>query len=108
MVVKFLTKDTVLMGYFKTKRTKKVGITGKFGVRYGSSLRRQTKKMEVQQHAKYDCSFCGKRSTQRTATGIWKCKACNKTVAGGAYSVSTAAAATVRSTIRRLRDLAEA
>lgn len=31
-----------------------------------------------------------------------------KTVAGGAYTVSTAAAATVRSTIRRLRELAEA
>lgn len=92
----------------RTKRTKKVGITGKFGVRYGSSLRRQTKKMEVQQHAKYDCSFCGKRTVQRGATGIWTCRACRKTVAGGAYTVSTAAAATVRSTIRRLRDLAEA
>ncbi|KAG7195404.1 60S ribosomal protein L43 [Scheffersomyces spartinae] len=92
----------------QTKRTKKVGITGKFGVRYGSSLRRQTKKMEVQQHAKYDCSFCGKRTVQRGAAGIWSCKSCKKTVAGGAYTVSTAAAATVRSTIRRLRDMAEA
>ncbi|RLV83650.1 60S ribosomal protein L43 [Meyerozyma sp. JA9] len=92
---------------FRTKRTKKVGITGKFGVRYGSSLRRQTKKLEVQQHAKYDCSFCGKRTVQRGAAGIWTCKSCRKTVAGGAYTVSTAAAATVRSTIRRLRDMAE-
>ncbi|CAH2355146.1 60S ribosomal protein L43-B [[Candida] railenensis] len=92
----------------QTKRTKKVGITGKFGVRYGSSLRRQTKKLEVQQHAKYDCSFCGKRTVQRGAAGIWNCKSCRKTVAGGAYTVSTAAAATVRSTIRRLRDMAEA
>ncbi|KAK6456996.1 protein required for glucose repression and for glucose and cation transport [Scheffersomyces xylosifermentans] len=90
------------------QRTKKVGITGKFGVRYGSSLRRQTKKLEVQQHAKYDCSFCGKRTVQRGAAGIWNCKSCRKTVAGGAYTVSTAAAATVRSTIRRLRDMAEA
>ncbi|KGK35080.1 hypothetical protein JL09_g5770, partial [Pichia kudriavzevii] len=31
-----------------------------------------------------------------------------KSVAGGAYTVSTAAAATIRSTIRRLRELAEA
>lgn len=104
--------NTVVLTYFfflnRTKRTKKVGITGKFGVRYGSSLRRQTKKLEVQQHAKYDCSFCGKRTVQRGATGIWNCKSCKKTVAGGAYTVSTAAAATVRSTIRRLRELAEA
>jgi large subunit ribosomal protein L37Ae len=64
--------------------------------------------MEIQQHAKYDCSFCGKRTVSRCSTGIWNCKSCKKTVAGGAYTVSTAAAATVRSTIRRLRDMAEA
>lgn len=91
-----------------SKRTKKVGITGKYGVRYGSSLRRQAKKLEVQQHAKYDCSFCGKRSVRRDAVGIWTCKGCKKTLAGGAYNVTTAAAATVRSTIRRLREMAEA
>ncbi|KAF6014162.1 60S ribosomal protein L43A [Brettanomyces bruxellensis] len=91
-----------------SKRTKKVGITGKYGIRYGSSLRRQCKKLEVQQHSRYDCSFCGKKAVKREATGIWKCKACNKTIAGGAYSVSTAAAATIRSTIRRLRELVEA
>ncbi|KAL6937936.1 60S ribosomal protein L43 [Hanseniaspora osmophila] len=94
--------------YHRAKRTKKVGITGKYGVRYGSSLRRQVKKLEVQQHARYDCSFCGKRTVRRGAVGIWSCASCGKTVAGGAYTVSTAAAATVRSTIRRLRDMAEA
>lgn len=90
------------------KRTKKVGITGKYGVRYGSSLRRQVKKLEVQQHATYNCSFCGKTCVKRGAAGIWKCSSCNRTIAGGAYTLSTAAAATVRSTIRRLRDMAEA
>ncbi|XBW37728.1 hypothetical protein QEN19_003311 [Hanseniaspora menglaensis] len=90
------------------KRTKKVGITGKYGVRYGSSLRRQVKKLEIQQHAKYDCSFCGKKAVKRGAAGVWTCGSCKKTVAGGAYTVSTAAAATVRSTIRRLRDMVEA
>jgi ribosomal protein L37AE/L43A len=30
-----------------SKRTKKVGITGKYGTRYGASLRKQVKKMEV-------------------------------------------------------------
>uniref|UniRef100_A0A060TH74 ARAD1D36520p n=1 Tax=Blastobotrys adeninivorans TaxID=409370 RepID=A0A060TH74_BLAAD len=91
-----------------TKRTKKVGITGKYGVRYGSSLRRQCRKMETQQHARYACTFCGKNSVKREATGIWNCRSCNKTVAGGAYALSTSAATTVRSTIRRLRELAEA
>ena len=90
-----------------TKRTKKVGVTGKYGVRYGASLRKQVKKMEVSQHARYTCTFCGKNSVKRQAVGIWECRSCKKTVAGGAWTVSTAAAAASRSTIRRLRELAE-
>lgn len=90
-----------------TKRTKKVGVTGKYGVRYGASLRKQVKKMEISQHARYTCTFCGKNAVKRKAVGIWDCKSCKKTVAGGAWTVSTAAAAASRSTIRRLRELAE-
>ncbi|KAJ2663680.1 60S ribosomal protein L43 [Coemansia sp. RSA 1200] len=87
------------------KRTKKVGITGKYGTRYGSSLRKQIKKMEITQHARYTCSFCGKESIKRTAVGIWKCKGCSKTIAGGAWTVQTNAATTTSSTIRRLREM---
>lgn len=32
-----------------------VHITGKYGVRYGASLRKQIKKIEITQHAKYTC-----------------------------------------------------
>lgn len=111
------------------KRTKKVGICGKYGTRYGSSLRKVVKKIEVSQHAKYNCAFCGKDSVKRTVTGIWNCKSCHKVVAGGAYLLkyglyfvwllptlvclvtlahlfllcSTPSAATVRSTLARLR-----
>ena len=42
------------------KRTKKVGVTGKYGTRYGSSIRKIVKKFELQQHAKYVCPTCGK------------------------------------------------
>merc|ERR1712172_479086 len=89
------------------RRTKKVGITGKYGTRYGASLRKQVKKIEIQQHAKYPCTFCGKVTVKRTNTGIWECKSCNKCMAGGAYTVATPAAAATRSTIRRLREIAE-
>lgn len=116
---------------FQGKRTKKVGICGKYGTRYGSSLRKVVKKIEISQHAKYNCAFCGKDSVKRTVTGIWKCKSCYKVVAGGAYLLkyvscsarylfsvsrrqhshstifllfnSTPSAATVRSTLARLR-----
>jgi len=33
---------------------------------------------------------------KRTNVGIWKCRACKKVIAGGAWTVSTTAAATVR------------
>merc|ERR1712176_1464546 len=90
-----------------SKRTKKVGITGKYGTRYGASLRKTVKKMEVSQHAKYTCGFCGKESMKRIAVGIWGCTKCNKTVAGGAWVYSTTAAAQVRSQVRRLREMKE-
>lgn len=80
---------------------------GKYGTRYGASLRKQIKKIEVSQHSKYLCDFCGKYSVRRQAVGIWKCKSCGKVVAGGAYSLNTASALTVRSTIRRLREASE-
>ena len=87
------------------KRTKKVGVTGKYGTRYGASLRKQIKKMEVTQRAKYVCNFCGKQTVKRQAVGIWKCGSCKKTVAGGAYVMNTTAAQTVRASTRRLREM---
>ncbi|EPZ35867.1 ribosomal protein L37ae [Rozella allomycis CSF55] len=63
--------------------------------------------MEITQHATYTCTFCGKDAVKRTAVGIWKCRGCSKVMAGGAWTVSTTAAVTVRSTIRRLRELVE-
>merc|ERR1711872_339909 len=87
------------------KRTKKAGIVGKYGTRYGASLRKMVKKMEVTQHMRHTCTFCGKESMRRAATGIWSCKPCRRTVAGGAYAYSTVAAANVRSFIRRNKDM---
>lgn len=48
------------------KRTKKVGIVGKYGTRYGASLRKIVKKMEVTQHKRYQSPFCGANSLKRT------------------------------------------
>jgi len=92
------------------KRTKKVGITGKYGTRYGASLRKTVKKMEISQHSKYYCSFCGKDKMKRKAVGIWFCddKNCRIMVAGGAWNYSTTAAASVRSAVRRLKEMKEA
>merc|ERR1712241_1393176 len=75
------------------KRTKKVGVVGKYGTRYGASLRKTVKKMEITQHSKYLCTFCGKENMKRTAVGIWYCDVsnCRIRVAGGAWTYSTTA-----------------
>uniref|UniRef100_H2S6T9 Zgc:171772 n=1 Tax=Takifugu rubripes TaxID=31033 RepID=H2S6T9_TAKRU len=44
------------------------------------------KKIEISQHSKYTCSFCGKTKMKRRAVGIWHCGSCRKTVAGGAWT----------------------
>lgn len=89
------------------KRTKKLGIVGKYGTRYGSSVRKQIKKIEISQHTNYMCAFCGKDKVKRVSVGIWECKSCNKTIAGGAWCLQTQGAITIRGTIRRLRELTE-
>ena len=52
------------------KRTKKVGIVGKYGTRYGATLRKVMKKFEISQHATYVSPFCGKNTVKRTACGV--------------------------------------
>lgn len=44
------------------RRTQKVGITGKYGTRYGAKLRKQAKAIEILSKTKYVCPFCGKVS----------------------------------------------
>ncbi|XP_019490582.1 PREDICTED: 60S ribosomal protein L37a-like [Hipposideros armiger] len=85
------------------KHTKKVGITGKYRTCYVASLRKMMKKIEISQHAKHTCPFCCKTKMKRRAVGIWHCASCMKTVAGGAWTYSTAL--TVKSAIRRLKGL---
>nr|6ZU5_LPP Chain LPP, eL43 [Paranosema locustae] len=85
----------------KSRGTKKVGIVGKYGVRYGSSLRKRIKAIEISQHAKYECKACGKTSVKREVVGIWKCKACAFTFAGGAFAPTTSAGAHSNSITRQ-------
>lgn len=59
-------EDPFLLDSSQAKRTRKVGIVGKYGTRYGASLRKMVKKMEITQHAKYTCTFCGKVGSEVT------------------------------------------
>lgn len=52
-----------------TRRTKKVGITGKYGTRYGASLRKIVRKIEVNQRVKVSaCKAAATRARRPPAT----------------------------------------
>ncbi len=77
------------------RRTKKVGTSGRYKARYGVRARTRIRDVERQQRMKHVCPQCGNQSIQRISTGIWQCKKCNHTFAGGAYIPRTEAAQNV-------------
>ncbi|KAI7743399.1 hypothetical protein M8C21_014026 [Ambrosia artemisiifolia] len=85
-----------------TKRTKKAGIVGKYGLGKSFHFARSDLFLTI-----YDLRNIAQYAVKRKAVGIWGCKDCGKVKAGGAYTLNTASAVTVRSTIRRLREQTE-
>ena len=65
-------------------RTKKVGAAGKFGMRYGTKIRKAINKIEAKKNRK--CSNCLKSTVRRESSGIWKCTKCGIKFAGKAYT----------------------
>ena len=71
-------------------KLKKVGITGKYGARYGSTLRKRTRLILEKEKGDIKCPKCEtKGSINRISTGIWHCKKCNAKFTGGAYYIET-------------------
>ena len=63
-----------------------MGIAGKFGARYGSTLRKRYREVMEKRYAPHQCPFCGfKGKVKRISTGLWTCKKCGAVWAGGAY-----------------------
>ncbi|MCK4779582.1 MAG: 50S ribosomal protein L37ae [Candidatus Lokiarchaeota archaeon] len=71
-------------------KLKKVGITGKYGARYGSTLRKRTRLILEKEKGDIKCPKCEtKGSIHRISTGIWHCKKCDAKFTGGAYYIET-------------------
>ncbi len=67
-------------------RTRKVGIAGRYGSRYGYTLRKRVREVLEKRYADHKCPFCGvKGKIKRVSVGIWICKKCGTKFAGGAY-----------------------
>ncbi len=66
-------------------RTKKVGIAGKYGPRYGLRVRRLAAEIEAGKVGRKKCPSCGFKAMKRTDTGIWRCFKCGSKFAGQAY-----------------------
>jgi large subunit ribosomal protein L37Ae len=66
-------------------RTKKVGITGRFGSRYGKGVKKRVLEIEKMQKRKHSCPRCLKQTLKRVSPGIWYCKKCGMKFAGKAY-----------------------
>ncbi len=67
------------------RKTKKVSSTGRFGARYGAKLRRRVLDIERRRADPQRCPSCATRALTREAVGLWNCKKCGLSFAGGAY-----------------------
>lgn len=72
-------------------------------IRYGVSLRKRLRSVLDEKKARYRCDVCGKEAVKRVSTGIWTCKSCGATYAGGAYTMKTATGDTFNRVINQIK-----
>lgn len=75
--------------------TKKVGSSGRYGVRYGRKPKMAIKNIEAKQRKKQECPYCERSAIKRVASGIWKCNKCSAKFAGAAYSPKSSIKVTI-------------
>ena len=90
-------------------KTKKVGISGKFGARYGAKVRKTWNVIAEKQKGLVKCPKCEtKIRNMREFTGLWHCKRCGAKWTGGAWESATdRGKESHRIAVRMARELAE-
>jgi len=63
--------------------------SGSLGVKYGFTLRRRSSDVMSRRRSKVKCPNCARGILSRASVGIWSCKKCGYTFAGGAYEPHT-------------------
>ena len=70
-------------------KTRKVGLAGSLGARYGTVARRRYMDIVSQMRRPHECPQCHFKTVSRLSVGIWQCGKCGVKFAGGAYTPFT-------------------
>ncbi|MDO9536993.1 MAG: 50S ribosomal protein L37ae [Thermoplasmata archaeon] len=87
--------------------TKKVGMAGKFGARYGVKIRKQIKSVSRHRAHPQRCPECQQDAVKRVASGIWHCRHCNLKFAASAYNIRTRSYTREEATTEKAKFLQE-
>ena len=87
-----------------SKRTQKTGATARYGSRYGVSVRQRAGHALSKLNRKYTCPTCQYQQVTRKSRGIWNCKKCGHTFAGGVWEPFTRASEANHRVLRRGSD----
>ena len=71
------------------RKTKKVGMARGLGTRYGATVRKRYVKVVTEAKKTHKCPQCGSMAVKRESVGVWNCRKCGHTFAGGAYTPVT-------------------
>jgi large subunit ribosomal protein L37Ae len=67
------------------KKRKDIGLR----TRGGATLRKRYMRVMDSLHTYHKCPSCASPSVKRESVGLWECRKCGHTFAGGAYTSST-------------------
>lgn len=87
-----------------TRKGHKTRSAGRFGVRYGRKVRKLVANIEERMRQDYKCPKCGLMTIHRTDTGIWNCKKCDHTFAGGTYVPNTSMGFAVTRSVKKAME----
>ncbi len=85
--------------------TENVGSSGRFGPRYGTSVRRRVQAIEEIQFDTHRCPQCLTGELKRESTSIWQCRKCDHKFAGGAYQPQTSAFGKAQASADEIEDV---
>jgi len=68
-----------------SRRTKKVGSSGRLGARYGVRIRKRIADIESESKGRHECPKCRAAALTRKANGIWICRKCGAHLASSSY-----------------------